>query len=80
MKLKAGLFLVLGALLVASSATSGPKGNAQGQNQKCVTACKTDCRKSFDTCRKSAASASGLEACHQSLETCNANCLNKACQ
>jgi hypothetical protein len=79
-KVKAALFVVLGALALAGAAASGQKDPAQAQKAKCVAACKNDCKKAFETCKKNAGSSSALSACQTSLQTCNANCANKACQ
>lgn len=79
MKLKAALFVVLGALLLAGAPTSGQKGSGQDK-AKCVATCKSDCKKAYDTCKKNAGSASAASACETSYKTCNSNCVNKACQ
>jgi hypothetical protein len=82
LKLKAALFVMMGALLLAGSVPSGQKGTGQSdaEKAKCIAKCKNSCQKTYESCKKNATTKTAIQSCQKSLDTCNANCANKACE
>jgi hypothetical protein len=79
LKLKAALFVMMGALVLAGS-VSGQKGTqSDAEKAKCIAKCKSSCQKTYDSCKKNATTKTAIESCQKSLDTCNAVCANMAC-
>lgn len=71
---KVALLLVMCVVLLAAV----QKGNAD--KAKCLAACQDKCTKSYTTCMKNAKTDAARTSCAKSKQTCDADCVNKACR